>query len=1037
MHSTARQLLVLLCFFVSGIAGLTYQVVWSRYLALFVGSTGAAHVIILSTFMGGLALGSHLFGARADRVRSPLMLYVGLEAGIGVFGLLYPSLFGPVRGLFTGIAGVLGLGPVSLNIAAMVSAALTVLVPTTLMGGTLPALARYLVHNEANIGRRISVLYYLNSFGAVFGALLAGFWLIQSFGLELTSYFAAAMNFAAAGLAFILAKKAEGLDPLGDQPAPPTPMPEPELRPATANRGLTMAQIALVVIGISGFISFVYEVAWIRLLTLVLGSSSNSFSLMLAAFIFGITLGSFLLSLKKTDRHYYRILGWCEIMIGLTSLLAILGFERLPVVLNHLRTSLVNEGHAYPLYLFMQFTLSFVVMVVPTIFMGATLPAASRVVSEGIKSLGQKVGDVYAINTIGTLGGAIIAGFVLLPTIGIKHTIELAVAANIGLGLWVLFTDRDANRSVVFKPQVAAALAGAVAFLYVARAPEWDTRVFTAATYRSKVRIESFESFSRQIAERDILYYRDGTEATIAVSEDDDPEQGRVRALLINGKPDASSGYDMITQLMIAHLPLMIHKNAQDVLVVGLGSGVTAGHATLYNPGRVDCVELIPEVVKASDYFREWNLDVRANPSVNIIIQDAKTYLQVSPQQYDVIINEPTNPWISGVAGLFTQEYFAMCQERLREDGIFVQWVQCYELTDATFFTILKTFNEAFPYSTIFNVASTDTILVGSRTPFSPDFARMEAVFQNPAIAAELARYEIRGVLPILSMQMGAKTTSPAPWFPVEVVYSDFYPALEYEAAKGFFIGQNATGAKALDRRSHSPRHGQLWIHDYVPSAPPSNEEMASWFNMIRRFGSIYDRAEDAWCALWERYHPDSRELAMARVLSRRERRDPQLFAAPQLEGSVQAAWIQFNEEWDEYRLGRNFARVPDGTALRRAATAVQQLAPERSIDPLLAIAEVESDLGNGAAALEALGTALKESSMGRRSRHGDSIARRTAEELILAGRREEAARVLASVNPGSLSGEELLRFYLAQARALGIPDRKALTRDRSLGTDN
>ncbi len=701
------------CMLASGIAGLVYQVVWSRYLALFLGGSGRAQTIILATFMGGLALGALLLGRRADRTANPLRLYGMLEIGIGFLGLLYPLLFEPTRQLFLAIVRTLGLSPFTLSIAAAVTCAVTILVPTTLMGGTLPVLGRYLIAQSRQVGQRIAVLYYLNSLGAVVGSVLAGFFLTRYFGLHGTMFFAALLNLMVAMCCFAMLALGGDLEPVPDAGSVSAAS-----APAARTRGpMTAARIALVVIGISGGVSFLYEIAWIRMLTLVLGSSSNSFALMLAAFIFGITLGSYLLSLKSSDGGYFRILGWCLVGIGLTALVSVMGYEHLPVLLNQLQNSFARDANAYGLYQFSTFLLCFGVMVVPTIFMGATVPAASRVVADEVSSLGRKVGGVFAINTCGSLLGALLGGLFLLPVLGIKHLIELAVALNLLLGLWVLHANADRPRWAFLDWKVAAALALLVPALYAIKAPEWNLKVFTAATYRVRERIVDLAELKEIVAVRKIVYYKDGKDASIAVAHDPTPKGIRERStvLLINGKADASTNIDMYTQMMVAHLPMMIHPDPNKVLVVGFGSGVSIGAVSLYEPEVAECVELIPEVLEAGEHFRQFNHDVLHNPGVNIVLQDAKTHIQVSPIEYDVIINEPTNPWISGVAGLFSIEYLKAAREKLRPGGLFVQWVQAYEIDDETLFSVLNTCNQVFPYSTIQHLR-TDIVIVNSRS---------------------------------------------------------------------------------------------------------------------------------------------------------------------------------------------------------------------------------------------------------------------------------------------------------------------------------
>lgn len=859
--SRARRTYVILCacMFVSGIAGLVYQLVWSRYLALFVGSSGRAQIIVLATFMGGLGAGAYLFGRRADGARSPLRLYALLEVGIGLLGVAYPFFFEPVRDLFLALVRAMGFGAFAMAVAAAITCAITILIPTTLMGGTLPVLGRYLISSPALVGKRIAVLYYVNSLGAVVGTVITGYFLLRTIGLQGAITLAAVLNFvAAAGALMVRAMDGE----TAFSPAVSDEATAPSASVSDATVTITMVAITL-----SGAAAFFLEIAWVRMMTLVLGSASNSFALMLAAFISGISIGSFILSFKKSDRGYFAILGWSLVAVGLTTLLTLFGYERLPVLLNQWLTSFERTEANYGWFQLVSFFLCFSVMVVPTIFMGLTLPAASRVASQAIGSVGRKVGGVFAVNTIGSLAGAVIGGFVLLPMIGIRHLIEVAVAMDVILGLMVLLSDVEMRARFVSSWKGALLATVAITGIYLVGVPQWDLRMFTAGTYRTSARIENLEELRDLSSQRNMIYYRDGKDATITVLEDVNQlgTEAKKKVLLINGKPDASTSIDMYTQMMLAHFSMMMHPDPQSVLVVGFGSGVTIGTASLYHPKLAECVELIPEVIEAGENFSAYNHNVLKNPAVNIIIQDAKTHMQVSPHQYDVIISEPTNPWISGVAGLFSKEFMTTAREKLKPGGFYIQWFHSYEIKDESLFSILNTFNEVFPYSILYNQMGTDIAVVGSTTPFKPDFARMETLLAQPDVAADLRKFGIEGLLPVLSMQLAVKNNSPAPYSTIGGTNSDFLPKLEYDAQVGFFLSRGARMLSLLDGRYTAAPISDLWITKYKPSRTPDEEVFERYFRTLQKTSVVNIRLARMWCNLWERYYPESEKLAAAR----------------------------------------------------------------------------------------------------------------------------------------------------------------------------
>lgn len=936
MTAAPRRFLLALALLASGTAGLVYEVVWSRYLALLVGSTGRGHLIILSTFMGGLALGALWLGRRADRMRNAFLFYALVEVGIALAGALYPAMFGPLRALFLGAASVLGGGGAAIGAASTLVAVASILPGAVLMGATTPVLLRGAVRDDESVGRTIAVFYFLNSLGAVAGALWAGLWAVPELGLAGASHAAAALNVLAGLCALLLARGAE--------PVPPRDDPAPVPGDARAAR---IVRLALVVAGASGFISFVYEVAWIRMLTLVLGSATHSFPLMLGAFILGIALGSLALSMRRAPGGWEGVLAWSQLLIGGTALLSLCWYEHLPIAVNRVRMAIVRDESNYPLFLALQFGLCIAAMLLPTFAMGLSFPAAARLVASRATEAGRSYGRLVAINTAGTVLGAIVGGAVILPLIGIKHTIELASAASLLLGVLVIHRALgEAARPVLLR---ATAFIIAVALAYGALAPEWDPRLLTSGLYREKRRIESLDEARAALEARQVIYYRDGVDATIAVVLQNNARSDGVPvvALIINGKVDASSDFDMQTQLLAGHVPMMIHPDPRDVLVVGLGAGVTAGAVLAGGAESIECVELIPEIVGAAEKFSVQNYDVLRSPRFTLRIGDAKTHLLLPGKSYDVIINEPTNLWVAGVPGLFTIEHLTAASRRLKPGGIYLQWVHTYEMQDRTLFRLLSTFQRVFPHSTMFNVGG-DLIIAGSLEPFSPDFGRMEEYFARPPVREQLQAFGMYGLAPILSLQTLSKEGSAAPIVPDRGVCSDFKPDLDYECAKGFFLDASTAAAGILDRRFYSPSRAELWIGRWPHPVWPDDRGFREFQSNIERFTSTFAGLDAAWAHLWLQRHPASREArrTAARFDAALPGAELPVYDGTPEEESREATAMRAGPLYLSYARQRNFLWMPDSSRLRVELERLAGMNSPESAWALAVLGDLEFDAG-------------------------------------------------------------------------------------------
>lgn len=889
-----RHLIVLL-FFLSGAAGLVYEVLWAKYLALILGSTALAHTIVLATFLGGLALGNSLFGPRADRTRDPLRLYGRLELGIALLGALSPMLVGWLsQGYVAAAAGGQLPGWLLACLRVVLSAAL-VGVPATLMGGTLPTLSRFAVASLAQMEASVSRLYFINSAGASLGALFSGFLLIPNLGLDLSIFAAAALNLAVGTGAILLSRRAGGFPGLAAGPA---------RRPSAVSLRPVQLRCVYAAVFLSGFVSLGYEIAWIRLLSLVLGSSVYSFSLMLSAFIAGIALGGWLVA-RGVLPHLssYILLGACELAAGLSLLATLPFYERLPHGFHTLGSLLERTPESFYLYEALKFLLCFVLMLVPTAFLGATLPLASRIVTQSQAEVGRKVGRVFGLNTLGNLLGAAAAGLVLLPRVGIKGLFEGGIFVNLALGTALVWTSRQGTDRVRAAVGTASLAAYAV---YLAFFPAWDKVLFSLGEFRNDKRARgmSFGEYREAARQETVLYYKDGSDGTVAVLRH---SSGNL-SLRVNGKTDASSGEDLQTQILLGQTPLILKPDAQDVLVVGLGSGVTAGTILRHPIERLDLVEISPAVVEASSHFRDHNHSPLKDPRLRLHLEDAKTFLQVVPRRYDIVISEPSNPWVAGMAGLFTTEFHRCVRSRLREGGLAVQWFHLYEMTDDTLRLILRTFASEFEHVTLWNLSNNDIFLIGSAGPPAPDFRGMEAAFRRRQVREDLRRIGIESLATVLSFHAGSDGLVRRLGGRGRL-NEDRFPVLEYEAPKAFFLDRVSALPEEQDERMMLETGRSLLLPRYLKARgrPLARGE---WRDLVRFHGVYRQGIYGAAVREWAGRFPSDREagLALARLERSKGRPGTALSALkPFLKGGGDPDSVELaaDLEWESHLEGR------------------------------------------------------------------------------------------------------------------------------------
>ena len=747
----SRRLLpaMLLLFVGSGAAALIYEVVWFQLLELVIGSSAVSIGVLLGTFMGGMCLGSLFLPRYIPATLHPLRVYAVLELGIGILGLLVLFVIPIMGGVYTAWAGGGPLGVILRGVAA----GICMLPPTLLMGATLPAIARWVERTPDGVAW-LGFFYGGNTTGAVIGSMLAGFYLLSFYNVSVSTYVAVALNLLVAGLAFVIASLVPHQAPSAADAAP--------LKPA---RGSAMVYL---VAGLSGLTALSCEVLWTRSLSLLLGATTYTFSLILAVFLAGIGLGSSLGTVLGRHVANPRVaLGWCQ--MGLCACMAWSAW----VLTQSLPFWPVNPSISPNA--FYQFQLDLVrclFAVLPgAILWGASFPLALAAVASKDDDPARLVGRVYAANTLGAIVGALTASLLLIVWIGSQHAQQLIILIAALSGLLLLAEARVHMITLA----VTAAAAGLLT-LSVKPIPG----IFVAYGRYT----------ATQIGQSDIIYVGEGWNASVAVSE----RANGVRNYHNAGKVQASSEpQDMRLQRMLGHLTTLVPKSAKRVVVIGCGAGVTAGAVSI-DPAveRQTIAEiepLVPRVV--STYFAGPNFDVVRNPKVNIHLDDARHYLLTTDEKFDAITSDPLDPWVKGAAMLYTREFFELAKSRLNPGGIVTLFVQLYESNTEAVKSEIGTFFEAFPqgmiFANTFNGAGYDLVLLGQADGTTINLDEIEARLLRPEYAPVKKSLEEIGMYSAVDLfaTYAGSAEDMKPWLSDAQINRDSNLRLQYLAGRG------------------------------------------------------------------------------------------------------------------------------------------------------------------------------------------------------------------------------------------------------------
>lgn len=787
MNPARLERALLWLFIASGFAGLVYQAIWSHYLGLVLGHAAYAQTLVLGIFMGGMAAGAALVSARGGRWTGLIRAYAVVEVIIGLTALAFHWVFNA----YLDLSQQTVLPALSSDAAVRAwqwgSAALLIAPQSILLGMTFPLMSggylRIAPHQDGEI---LGGLYFTNSIGAAFGALASTFLLLPWVGMPGAIATAGIINLLVGVVAWRIAAAAPAAAPAPVRTIASAPDQAPVAEPQRDTRRLQW--LMLVGAAITGASSFVYEIGWIRMLSQALGTTVHAFELMLAAFIFGLAFGG--LWVRKRSKHIddpIRIAGIAQVLMGFAALLSLIVFAQSFRWVGFLVGILPKSDAGYHAYSLGSALISLAVMFPAAFFAGMTLPLFTMALLR--RGVGEKsIGRIYAANTLGAIIGVALAVHVLIPLLGLRLAVTLAAFADIVLGLVLL---RAVAERFIPRPYYAAlagtVVIGVVSLLFGAA----DPRALASGVFR--------HGRASLPEDNQVYFLRDGKTATVTYFQ-----QGTIGTIATNGKPDASieerggqpTG-DEYTMVMAASLPLGIHPNPERVAIIGWGSGLTTNTMLASTaPKVVDTIEIERAMYEGAENFGLRVLHAYVDPRSQLHIDDARTFFSTGRKTYDVIVSEPSNPWVSGVSSLFTRQFYRFLSNHLDEDGILVQWMQTYELDDPLFLTMVAALIEEYPYVEAYLTNTSDVIFVASHAPIGRlDMARL----QHPAMQAELKilgmtspgdyevrRFANRSVLAGLVEMYGAK------------VHDDYYPVVALGAPKSRFRGDSVQSVMNL-----------------------------------------------------------------------------------------------------------------------------------------------------------------------------------------------------------------------------------------------
>jgi spermidine synthase len=882
------RFIILLLFFLSGFCSLLYEVVWTRIFGLIFGNTTLAISTVLSAFMLGLGLGGLLFGKLSKRYENHLKLYGLLEIGIALTALLIPLLQPLIENLFSLIYHNLYQFSFIYHMLQFLIVFLVMAPATFLMGGTLPVLSHVMVKEKDKIGYDIGKLYSINTFGAVCGVMLTGFALIRILGVFQSIYLAVFLNIIIGVTAYLMSG-------FSSQHIPA----EVEVN-LHENKILNQkGEIALWVMAISGFVALAYEVLWTRILVFIMTNSVYAFAIMLATFLFGIAFGAYIGGiLAQRHQRTMALLGIVQIALAISAFITSVVLINLASIHHMIFTA--QPTTSWWQWNTVRFFESFIIMVLPTILMGASFPIASKIVVQDLPNIGKGVGKLYFFNTIGGMLGSFVTGFVLISLMGTPATMGSMIMVSLLLGiLLIIYQMREKSYKFILSYSIVS-LCIIVFFIQLP-----SKELFTAA-------------YNVTEQEYPLIDYREGIEGTITVHRAQHTMQQNKR-IDVDGLNVAGTSFMLRTlQTLQGHLPPIVHANSKQILQIGFGTGQTSYSALLHPVERFLLVEISRDIIDfAQLYFSELNKDVLNHENFDYVILDGKNFVKYTSNKYDIIMNDANYAVATSSASLFTKDHFENCKGKLQGGGILSTWMTT-DLDPQDFRIVLKTFQSVFPHCLLWmapNCINKQVVLMGSLKEIEIDFEKIQRIFSKQAILEDLSNINITSVYDLINCIVldndGIRGISEE-----AAINSDNHPILEFSThsirARDFCAFQNL--AQIILRRPNLRKIIKF------PTDPEDQKKIIS--NLNRN-----ERAAKELLQGMMQFYQGKTNLALETVLNA-SRKIPESKLAAQIFEQMDLITAQLNRELmqNPYDLNANLTLSRHLIGLSQYSTALKQL---------------------------------------------------------------------------------------------------------------